>query len=228
MNALAADLIKLYKKHKPSYSEIIECNKIARKTLNITRPQTKPVHPKAIATPDIKKFMEVVSAASPKDKLMMNIFLYLGLRISEVSKIKISDINLAPGEERLFAHRKGGLDKEFIIPKLLADELRLYIDANKNNIYLFESRFHKAYTTRGISKKIKVYKDKAGISSNLTAHAFRRTLASYLATQGWNAQQLKLVTGHEDSKSLRHYVEANPEMIRNSLNTAANKLHLRT
>eukprot|EP00828_Plagiopyla_frontata_P012348 TRINITY_DN17037_c0_g1_i2.p1 TRINITY_DN17037_c0_g1~~TRINITY_DN17037_c0_g1_i2.p1 ORF type:complete len:156 (-),score=17.26 TRINITY_DN17037_c0_g1_i2:15-455(-) len=87
MNALTADLIKLYKKHKPSYSEIIESNKLARKALEVTRPKSKPVRPKAVPVSDVKKFMAVVAAASPKDKLMMNIYLFMGLRNIELTRI---------------------------------------------------------------------------------------------------------------------------------------------
>ncbi len=228
MNKAAKEFAAIINKHKLTYEQANDAMKQARQDCKLTRSKRPPVQPKVPSFDSIKKLFDLISTKSSKDKLMMNVLLYMGIRSCELVRISIEDIDLSPGQEKLFAHRKGGHDKYLSIPKILVEQLRLYLDNNTKNVFLFESRYHKAYTERAIRKKLQNYREEANLGSELTAHSFRRTLCTYLANEGWNEQQLMLVSGHDDSKSLKHYILKNPEMIRNQYNQAVNNLSLRT
>ena len=210
----------LIREHELDYEEFNECAKIARERMELVRPGRKPVVKPVPSMDQVKKFMGVIERASTTDALMMKLLLILGIRSVELVSIRIADLDLTPGAERIFARRKGGRDKVFAVPTKIAGLLRMYVEGAGKQVYLFESEFHKPYTTRGIRMKIQRYREKAGIGDVIHAHNFRHLILTLLAAEGWSDSELQLVSGHDSRTSLDRYLHNNPEMIREKLHKA--------
>lgn len=210
----------LIREHELSYEEFNECAKMAREQMELSRPGRKPVVKPIPSMDDVKKFMGLIERASTTDALMMKLLLILGIRSVELVSIRIADLDLTPGSERIYARRKGGRDKVFAIPGKIAGLLRMYVEQAEKQVYLFESDYHRAYTTRAIRKKIQGYRESAGIGDVIHAHNFRHLILTMLAAQGWSDSELQLVSGHDSRTSLDRYLHNNPEMIREKLNKA--------
>lgn len=217
-------MVELIKEHKLSYNEFVEYGKAARDKMELTRPGRKPVQKPIPSLDNVKKFLEQIERADTTDALMIKLLLFLGIRSVELTRIRIEDIDTTPGAERIFVHRKGGLDTWFVVPGKLASLLRMYLQNCGKQVYLFESSYHKAYTTRAIRKKIQGYREKAGIGDVIHAHNFRHLLLTLLASQGWSDSELQLVSGHASRTSLDRYIYQNPETIRVKYNKDLNSV----
>lgn len=222
---LAVDaMIALIREYELSYDEFIECGKLAREAMELTRPGRKQVVKPIPSLDDVKKFMGVIERASTTDALMMKLLLVMGIRSVELVRIRIEDIDTTPGAERIFVRRKGGLDKWFVIPAKLSGLLRMYLESAQKQVYLFESGYHQPYTTRAIRMKIQRYRQQAGIGDVIHAHNFRHLILTLLAAEGWSDSELQLVSGHSSRTSLDRYLHNNPEMIRGKINQAVNRM----
>lgn len=222
--AIVKDILKIVKEEELTYQEFIQICKDVRDEAKLI-PDRKPQIIKPVPTLEsCRQFIHIIEKENSKDSLMMRILIYTGIREVELVNIEIKDIDLTPGEEKIFLHRKAGRDKWIVLPDKLAPIIRMYLSANQNNYYLFESSYHKPYTTRSIRGKIQKYREKAGLTDTIHAHNFRHMILTVLASQGWTDSQLQLVSGHDSRTSLDRYIYQNPELIREKLNSEINRI----
>ncbi len=218
------ELCSVICKYQLTYAEYVQYSKEARERTQLQRPKDKATVKPVPSMDDVAKFLNVVERQSVKDALMIKILLYMGIRSIELVRIKVDDLDLTPGQERIFVHRKGGRDKWFVIPAKLAPLLRMYMELAKDNVYLFESGYgkdkfrHKPYDCRSIRNLIQKYREEAGIGDIIHAHNFRHLLLTTLAAQGWSDSELMLISGHDSRTSLDRYIYQNPEKIRKQIN----------
>lgn len=223
-NRVVAAMVELIKEHQLSYEEFVECGKHAREMMQLNRPRRKNVMKPIPSLDEVKKFLGIIERADTSDALMIKLLLFLGIRSVELTRIRIEDIDTTPGAERIFMHRKGGQDKWFVVPGKLSSLLRMYLSGCEKQVYLFESGYHRAYTTRAIRSKIQKYREQAGIGDVLHAHNFRHMLLTLLAAEGWTDSELQLVSGHASRTNLDKYTHLNPELIRVKLNGSLDRV----
>ena len=215
---------KIIAENELSYFQASNYFRTAMKNLNLKRPKKKPVSPIVPTNTEIKKFLQIVDKKDSKDKLMMKILLFMGLRSFELVNLKINNLDFTSGKQVMKIKRKGGAEKVMPIPTVLSDELKLYVSELKNREYVFESKFRKPFTTRSIRQKFQIYRREAGISESVKPHSFRKKLLTTLAEEGWNIPAIQNISGHENAGSLKHYIEKNPETVREAYNKATSKL----
>lgn len=223
MHSAIKEFEKVIRKHKLTYDEVIEFTKHARKNCKLQRPKRTGIVPKVPSNENLNKFFSAVSKGkNTTDILMFNILKYMGLRSIELVRIKVSDIDLSVNQPILFARRKAGYDKHLAIPDRLVDLISFYLEANPNNIYLFESRYHNPYTTSAIRKKCQKYSALAELDEPISPHDFRRWFCTRLASNSWTEDEIKTAMGNSSSNSIEHYVKRSPEVIRRKLNETLN------
>lgn len=217
------EFVRIIRKYELSYDQAISYSKEARSICELSAPKKRKSTKQQPTTEEIRKFFKTVEKKSITDRLIMKILLYMGLRTKELVNIKIKDLELEPGSEKLYARRKRGENKYFVIPHQLVESLKIYIETiAKKNVYLFESKFHKKYNERSIRLKFQKYREEAEISKNVHPHAFRSAIITFLSSEGWSTRQIQLVSGHSSSSSVDIYDKNNPEGIRNKLNQSIN------
>ena len=226
MKQAVKEFVKIIQKYEMDYDQIIKTAKQAREELGIKKPKRCKSPSQLPTFTELKRFFSIIERKSVIDKILMKLMLYTGIRTFELTGIKIKNIDFSEsGKERIWIKRKGGGKNYILIPNVLTDILKLYIqETAKKNIYLFESRYHKPYTERGIRKKFERFREEAEISRNVRAHNFRHFILSYLGADGFTQQQLKNISGHKSAKSLDIYVEKNPETVRKAFNKEISEL----
>lgn len=214
------ELVKIIQNNKLTYDQFNNACRAARKVCELEVPSRSGKNKKLPTFDEIKKFFALISRENIIDKLMIKMLLYMGLRSCEICSLEIKDIDFSvPGKERVYVHRKGGLNKEFVIPRQLIETLQLYLATEgRGNKFLFESKYRQKYAERSIRHKFQKYRIKAGIDSHISPHDFRRALITYLSSMGWTSRQIKLVSGHSSTSSVDIYDLNNPESIRSKLN----------
>ena len=103
------------------------------------------------------------------------------MRVSELVKIKISDIDLDSCQIRVI-QGKGGKDRIVPFPSAFTEVLAVHIENAKKNktICLFESSWKKPYSDRGIRKILMNYTKEVGIENSISSHKLRHFLFTWM------------------------------------------------
>ena len=137
---------------------------------------------------------------------MIKTFLYTGIRVGELIKVKISDIDFEVCQIRI-NRGKGGKDRVVPFPTSFREILSMYVTQiqEKKAVYLFESSWKKAYSDRGIRKILMRYTQAAGIESSVSPHKLRHFLLAWLKKQGIDDALIQPYSGHDSRQSLEVY-----------------------
>ncbi|MBR6533735.1 MAG: tyrosine-type recombinase/integrase [Clostridia bacterium] len=148
---------------------------------------------------------------SLRDKAMLELLYATGIKVSELLKVEINDVNLAVG----ILHLKNG-DKERIVPIYPAavKSLENYIlnaregiiDSESQEI-LFTNLNGQPMSRQGFWKIIKFYAEKAGIRKDITPQTLRHSFATHLLENGAKLQDIKEMLGHSDISSTQVYAQ---------------------
>lgn len=224
--AVVAKLVEIIRQEKLSYEDFIEASSEARKVAQLKKKKTVTILKPIPNEKEIVRFINTIELKSQKHALMIRVLIYTGIRCRELTTLKIEDLDLTPGKETAYIHRKAGRDKTIVIPSVIAPMLRMYIEENGKNVYLFESSFHRQYTTRGIRKMVQKYRESAELSGVIHPHNFRHFILTFLGEAGFTDSQLQLVSGHDKRESLSIYIDKNPRAVRGLINETYKSLSI--
>ena len=205
----AQEVAKLLKNENPDYFYLKELFRQLRKILNV-KVQNKPKKLPYVPTEEeVKKYYEVVwNAQDVKHMLIIKTMLYTGVRVGELVKIKIEDIELKECKIRINASK----DKKSRIvhfPMRFREILALYIKnmkkTNENTKYLFESNWNKPYSERSIREILVTYTKQANMNHTITPTKLRHFLFTWMKKQGIDDDLIQSYSGHESKQSLAMY-----------------------
>ena len=123
------------------------------------RPKAK-VLPKYLTIKEIKQLF--LHCYNLKHLCVLQILYGCGLRVSEVVRLKITDID-SIAMRVLVEHVKGQKDRVVPLPKLLLDNLRQYYKNYRPKTYLFEGQNGGKYSVKNIQEITKKCALAAGI-----------------------------------------------------------------
>ncbi|MBU0479365.1 tyrosine-type recombinase/integrase [bacterium] len=154
-----------------------------------------------------------------RDRILVELIIYCGLRRSELVKLMCADIQL---DEKTILLRQGKHKKDRMIPinEVLAATIRSYLyqrrECSKKEFLLT------SYKNRGLSKgQISMIFKSLSISSGLKikvgAHILRHTFASLLLTSGVDIATIGKLMGHSTISTTYNYVHASPDYLRKEI-----------
>ena len=154
-----------------------------------------------------------------RDQAILEIFYASGLRVSELSDLKITSINYDVG----FVRAVGKGSKERIIPLgMKAREAigkyllraRPKLLKNQTNDTLFLSRLGKKISRQSLWAVIKFYACKANIKKNIKPHTLRHTFATHLLEHGADLRSVQEMLGHADISTTQIYTHVDKERLK--------------
>ena len=150
----AKQIAKLLRSERPDYFYLKEIFRHLREELDIkvqTQPKKLPYVP---SEEEIKNYYESVwHTQNIKHMVLINIMIYTGVRVGELIKIKLEDVNLNKCQIKV-VQGKGSKDRIVPFPNDFREVLAAYIkncEENKNT-YLFESNWKKYIQTVELEK----------------------------------------------------------------------------
>lgn len=169
---------------------------------------------------EIKRLIEAPSqfeknkTVALRNRAMLETIFSTGVRISELLKIKINDIDKSG---RIFVKGKGKKER-FVYLTLRAQkhikkylEVRnessspyLFIPYRGKNIKLKDKKLSPNY----LEEKVKKYRELLGLNIPITPHGLRRAFATYLAEKGASPVAIQILLGHESLDTTTRYVQA--------------------
>jgi len=131
-----------------------------------------------------------------RDRLLIAFMYSTGMRISEISKLRIADIDT----HRMTVHivqSKGNKDRYVPLSKYIADTMPKYLKICSPLDRFFNSCNGKQFTVRGIQRVFREAVKKSGISKNICSHTMRHTYAVHLLENGTDLLTIKNLLGHK-------------------------------
>ncbi|MCX8189755.1 MAG: tyrosine-type recombinase/integrase [Candidatus Diapherotrites archaeon] len=154
------------------------------------------------------------STTRKKDKLIMMLLYSSGLRVSEVTKLKINDLNLAE-KTALVRGGKGNKDRIIILSDSWINDFKSYLQKRKKNSeYVFSDYKGRPISVDTIQRIVRKARIKAGINKNVTPHSFRHTFATHLLERGENIRKIQELLGHSNLSTTQIYTKVSVEELK--------------
>lgn len=170
--------------------------------MDIPRPKKPSILPKAISTHDIKKMLKTIE--NKKHLLLLKMCYGMGLRVSELVHLKVTDID-SKRMQVLICAGKGKKDRYAVLPESVLEELRAYYKEYRPKTYLFEGQSGAQYSVRSVQQVFKNAMKKANINKKVGVHSLRHSYATHLIEQGTDIRFVQDLLGHKDIKTTMIY-----------------------
>lgn len=170
---------------------------------------------KAFTDEEVEKLRNaILEENNPRNIAIFEMLLSSGLRVGEITTLKIDDISLADCKGVCLG--KGNKQRQFYFSERTKLALQRYLDIRiDDNPALFVSR-NAPWGELGISgaeTMLRLIGKKAGVK-DVHPHKFRRTLATRLIRKGMEVDQVSKILGHESLGITQRYIESDKEMLR--------------
>jgi len=146
------------------------------------------------------------ATANLKHRTMLMLAYSSGLRVSEVARLKISDIDTARMTVRV-EQSKGKKDRYTILSKVALETLIAYLRRYRPMSWLFPGMIPgRPITSNSIGLVIKAARRRAAITKPATMHSLRHACATHLIEEGTDLHRVQLLLGHTSPRTTALYL----------------------
>jgi len=171
---------------------------------HIPRVKKKRKFPEVLSKEEIKKLLNAVS--NIKHKAMLTLAYSAGLRVNEIAKLKVTDID-SKNMQIFIRQAKGNKDRFALLSTSTLALLREYYKLYRPKEWLFPGQNPSyAISTRTIQAAFNDAKKIAGINPKSTPHTLRHSFATHLVEQGTHLLTVKELLGHESIDTTAMYI----------------------
>ena len=156
-----------------------------------------------------------------RDRAILELLFSTGLRVSELARLKINDLNLKKDE---FTIRGKGNKLRLVF---LSDEakaaIKSYLDARHDTepfLFISHGRINKetnpvyGLTPRSIQRLVEKYALAAGITKKVTPHTLRHGFATDLLINGADIRSVQQLLGHASITTTQVYTHVTDQQLR--------------
>jgi len=199
---------------KKNPTELLEAPKTGRKL------------PDTLSVDEINQLINAIDLSTPegeRNKAMLETLYGCGLRVSELTNLKISNLFFKSG----FVKITGKGNKERLIPigtiamkqiNIYLENIRIHMKIKKGNEdIVFLNRRGAQLSRVMIFTIIKNLVEKTGIKKSISPHTFRHSFATHLIEGGANLRAIQEMLGHESITTTEIYTHINKEFLRDTI-----------
>jgi len=161
-----------------------------------------------------------------KQRVIFSLIYSAGLRVSEASKLKITDIDSDRMQIKI-RNSKGNKDRYVPLSNYILKGLRKYIASSKPKEYLFNGKEKGAQLSHNaIQASFRLAMKQAKINKEASLHTLRHTYATHLLEEGVDIVTIKELLGHshiETTMMYLHVAKINRSNAHSPLDTLYNK-----
>jgi len=181
--------------------------------------------PTVLSLEEIEKLMSVIDLSTKegqRNRAILETLYSCGLRISELTKLKFSDLFFDEG----FIKVEGKGSKQRLVPisHTAINEIEKYLyyrrEVNVKKGHedaLFLSNRGTPISRIMVFHFIKEYAVQAGIKKTISPHTFRHSFATHLLEGGANIRAIQLMLGHEKITTTEIYTHMDREYLRQEI-----------
>ena len=168
--------------------------------------------PVVLSRNEIEKIIN--SIKNSKHRLFISLAYGTGLRVSEITHLKVKDINT----DELIIHvkrAKGGKDRITVFPEKLKDKVEKFIGGKNSNDFVFASERGGKLTERTAQKVFTQALKKSGMQKEATFHSLRHSFATHLLENGVEVRYVQELLGHANIRTTQIYTKVTNPTLRN-------------
>jgi len=175
--------------------------------------------PKVLNDEQMKTLFEVQDLnrrSGVRDRAILEVLFSTGLRVSELTKLNIDDVNLTSGEFTVIG--KGRKVRTVYLSPSAINWLKRYIDTRNDSFKPLFLRYSGKrmeeqdfdgvslrLTPRSVERLLKKYIKRGGISVDATPHTLRHTFATGLLREGADLRSVQELLGHSNVSTTQIY-----------------------
>ena len=176
----------------------------------VIRPKTGKQLPKVWSKKEVKRILTCTE--NLKHKTLLSILYGSGLRIGEVLKLKITDIDSKRMQIRILGG-KGKKDRYSILAQSQLNILREYYKQYRPQSYLFEGQFGGQYSATSAGNILKKAIVRSGVPKRGGLHSLRHSFATHLLESGTDLRYIQELLGHSSSKTTEIYTHVSNKYL---------------
>ena len=168
----------------------------------LERPRRQKVLPKVFSKEEVSKILN--SSRNVKHKLLLWMIYSCGLRRSEVTNIRLTDLD----RERSILHireGKGGVDRIVPVSGRVWEKVAEYLSSYTPRDYLFEGQAGGRYSVESVYQVFKGALKRAGIKKEVGVHSLRHSYATHLHENGVDIRYIQELLGHRSTRTTEIY-----------------------
>ena len=190
----------------------------------LPRPRKEHKLPNVLSRQEVMRLLGTVE--NPKHRAIMLLTYSGGLRLGEVVRLKVGDID----SDRNLIHirqAKGRKDRYTLLSKVALEALRAYYRKYQPQTWLFPgAKPGRHLHERSVQKVFDRAQEKAGIRKDVSTHTLRHSFATHLLESGTDLRYIQELLGHKSSKTTEiytHVSEKNIGQIQSPLDALMNR-----
>lgn len=209
---------------KAFYNYLLLNDKIEQSpTELITTPKRSRPLPDVLSVEEIEQIINSIPLDTPKgirDRAMLELLYSCGLRVSELTALRLSDLFFGEGYIRVLG--KGSKQRLVPIGNVARERVMMYMDCReskkaKDKDILFLNNRGKALTRVMIFTIIREAVERAGIDKTVSPHTFRHSFATHLLAGGASIRQVQEMLGHESIETTEIYTHLDTSRLRETV-----------
>ena len=188
----------------------------------VHRPKLGRDLPDVLTTTEIDRINATVDTRTTKgirDSAMLEVRYSCGLRVSELTSLRLSDLLFGEGYIRVIG--KG--DKQRLVPisTVARDKIQRYLEkrrsARSGEEVVFLNNRGGQLTRVMVFTILKQAAQRAGIDKHISPHTFRHSFATHLLEGGASIRQVQEMLGHESILTTEIYTHLDSDHLRHTL-----------
>ena len=198
ISSLKALYLYLTKKNKIDISPITQ----------IVTPKQEKYLPTSMSEDEVEKLLnspDTSKRIEKRDKAMIEMLYATGMRISELTNLKVIDIDT----QRSVVKVLGKGSKERLIPfgESALESLSHYLSdrGESNSKEVFLSNRGTKLNRVSFWKRVKIYLSRENLKESISPHTLRHAFATHLLNRGADLRSVQLLLGHSDLSTTQIY-----------------------
>ena len=159
--------------------------------------------PEVLSVEEVEAIMDSVDTTSLtgiRDRAILEVLYGCGLRVGEVTTLKISDLYLDEGFVRVIG--KGNKQRIVPIGEIASEAVKEYLSQRPSSDegyddFIFLNRFGKPLSRVSVFNMVKNQAMAAGVHKEISPHTFRHSFATHLIENGADLRVVQEMLGHE-------------------------------
>ena len=181
-------------------------------THGIKPPKGQKKLPETLSIDQTIKLVEIEdnSFLGLRDRAILELFYSSGLRLSELTNCKITDIDFIDSVIRIIG--KGQKERYVPVGKKAKEAIKVWLEVRKNiknidnnNPYIFLSESGNPLSNRSIQYRLKHWAIKQGIPENSHPHLLRHSFASHVLQSSQDLRAVQELLGHSNISTTQIY-----------------------
>lgn len=181
--------------------------------------------PEVLSPQAVERFLAAPTAGDPywrRDRALLELLYATGCRASEVSNLKLRDVQLDEGYCQ--AHGKGNKQRITPLGKVAVRAVRDYLAQERgllaaasrapNPEWLFLSRSGRQLRREAIWALVKKYALRAGVSASIGPHTLRHSFATHVLAGGADLRQVQEMLGHASIATTQIYTHVDQSRLK--------------